>query len=600
MHARKALLVVALLAPSIATGQRAARISSARAVGAAPAIGMIGDGNTNNVVVFDANTDAILAALPLTVGSGSCYGDGAITSDLSLGFVVTVGSVIWIVDLTTSPPSLASGTNPISLRNFGLDVALTSDDRFLVVCGGNAVQPIQVVDVATRTVVENFSFGNDTIAVDVGPDGSVLAASDVQNRVRRLTIDATGNLTYTGEFLAETDPINLNVLPGAPFGLLVKWNTRQARSFTMPGLAATATLTAQGSDFGVCALVDPVRNRIYYRTGQDPFTRRNTSLQAFPFDPATGTFGTTPDWNVSAGYVLACYGVEQLALHPDGSKLYTSALGGVEIRDPDTGALLGKITHPAIVEPAGIAVRGLEASELVASLDIKPGECPNPFNRKSRGVLPVALVGSDELDVTRVDVTTLRLARGDGAGGSVAPNEGPRGPHTVVGDVATPFAGESCGCHALAGDGTLDLESKFESEEVVAELELDALAPGALVELVLTGELLDGTAFSARDCVRLVPPGAAPATLTISTARGGSVHVTPPDLELDGAGSGTFQRTYPRGSLVTLTASDVPNMPFVAWVVDGVQQKSGQRTLQLQVQRDSDLKAVYAFSRVPR
>ncbi len=150
-----------------------------------------------------------------------------------------------------------------------------------------------------------------------------------------------------------------------------------------------------------------------------------------------------------------------------------------------------------VVELAGIA----------AGLDIKPGSCPNSFNPNSNGVLPVALVGSDSFDVLDVDLSTVLLSRADGLGGSVAPNEGPPGPHSVFADVATPFDGEPCGCHDLAGDGIDDLSMRFKSQEVVAALELNDLPPGALVELCVSGELLDGTEFEACDCIRVVPPG---------------------------------------------------------------------------------------------
>ncbi|MCZ6735823.1 MAG: hypothetical protein O7C65_08545, partial [Planctomycetota bacterium] len=76
--------------------------------------------------------------------------------------------------------------------------------------------------------------------------------------------------------------------------------------------------------------------------------------------------------------------------------------------------------------------------EVVVDLDIKPSACPNPFNRSSHGVLPVALVGAKDFDVTEVDISSLLLSRADGVGGGVAPNEGPPGPHSVFADVATP------------------------------------------------------------------------------------------------------------------------------------------------------------------
>ncbi len=144
---------------------------------------------------------------------------------------------------------------------------------------------------------------------------------------------------------------------------------------------------------------------------------------------------------------------------------------------------------------------------IIAQLDIKPGSCPNSFNRNSKGVLPVALVGDLGFDVGQVDLTTVRLERADGIGGSVQPNEGPPGPHSGFEDVATPFNGELCDCHVLTGDGIDDLSMKFKSQEVVVALELNDLPPGALVERCAGGEPLDGTEFKACDCIRLVPPG---------------------------------------------------------------------------------------------
>ena len=43
-------------------------------------------------------------------------------------------------------------------------------------------------------------------------------------------------------------------------------------------------------------------------------------------------------------------------------------------------------------------------------IDIKPGSCPNPFNGKSKGSVPVAILGSADFDVSEVDPATIELA----------------------------------------------------------------------------------------------------------------------------------------------------------------------------------------------
>ncbi len=148
-----------------------------------------------------------------------------------------------------------------------------------------------------------------------------------------------------------------------------------------------------------------------------------------------------------------------------------------------------------------------EIEDLVLDLDIKPGSCPNPLNRNSHGMMPAAILGTDDFDAAQIDVSSVMLWRADGIGGSAAPNEGPRGPHTVLEDVGTPFDGEPCDCHELGGDGVVDLLMHFQTQDVVEALEPDDLPPGMFVELTVTGVLLDKTPFTANDCIQLVPAG---------------------------------------------------------------------------------------------
>ncbi len=211
----------------------------------------------------------------------------------------------------------------------------------------------------------------------------------------------------------------------------------------------------------------------------------------------------------------------------------------------------------------------VSTAALTASLDIKPGSCPNSFNRNSHGVLPVALVGTDTFDVAQVDISSIQLSRADGVGGSVAPHEGPPGPHSEFEDAATPFDGQPCDCHELEGDGVTDLSMKFKTDDVVAALELNDLPAGDLVELVVDGTLLDGTPFSGRDCVRLVPPGTPGGLLAVgSNLPGAWLDVSPLDLQLDGGGFANFERTYPLTTVVTLTAPQMhPGWVFFGWRV---------------------------------
>ena len=136
-------------------------------------------------------------------------------------------------------------------------------------------------------------------------------------------------------------------------------------------------------------------------------------------------------------------------------------------------------------------------------VDIKPGSCPNPLNLKSKGVLPVAVLGTDDFDVTTIDPETILLNRScDGCVG-VEPIR------WDYEDVATPFEGALCDCHDLNGDGYLDLTLKFDTQELVETLELSDEA-GNTIRLTLTGNLKEeegGTAIEGADCIWVLETG---------------------------------------------------------------------------------------------
>jgi hypothetical protein len=306
-------------------------------------------------------------------------------------------------------------------------------------------------------------------------------------------------------------------------------------------------------------------------------------------DPVDGNGDGVIDENDDNGLLANFTGISSLTIGPrvgGVANVYFTADIDFNGTSSSSDDLEGFFCMPVQVAPA-----------LVLPLDIKPGSCPNSFNRNGNGVLPVALVGTEMIDVTGVDLGSLLLSRADGVGGSVAPLEGPPGPHTVFEDVATPFFGEMCECDDAHGDGFMDVSMKFRSQDVVDALELDGLLPGDLVELVLTGALLDGTPFEASDCVRLVPPGTSGGFLHV-TANAPDVFIslTPLDDQLDGGGFGSFERTYPVGTVVTLTAPAVHGVhTFVGWHLDGPGLTARdvpldlRRTIQLTVTDDGQL-----------
>lgn len=133
---------------------------------------------------------------------------------------------------------------------------------------------------------------------------------------------------------------------------------------------------------------------------------------------------------------------------------------------------------------------------LEIGVDIKPQSCPNPINVNGKGVLPVAILGTEEFDVTTVDPASVRLE-------GVAPLR------WSLEDVATPYEGDLNGyCHDLGPDGCLDLNLKFKTQELVAAL--GEVADGDVLVLHLTGNLKEefgGNPISGEDVVVMLVNG---------------------------------------------------------------------------------------------
>ncbi|GAG34942.1 unnamed protein product, partial [marine sediment metagenome] len=132
----------------------------------------------------------------------------------------------------------------------------------------------------------------------------------------------------------------------------------------------------------------------------------------------------------------------------------------------------------------------LEPLLVPISIDIKPGSCPNPINVKSTGVLPVAILGSEEFEVSAIDAASIFL-------------NGVPTLRSSYEDVGGPVANRNeCECTTDAGDGFGDLVLKFYTQQIVETL--GEVNTGDILTLTLTGVLNDGTGIEGADCVVIV------------------------------------------------------------------------------------------------
>jgi hypothetical protein len=138
--------------------------------------------------------------------------------------------------------------------------------------------------------------------------------------------------------------------------------------------------------------------------------------------------------------------------------------------------------------------------DIPVPVDIKPTSCRNPLNVKSKGVLPVAILGSGDLDVEQIDPATILL-------------EGVSPLRWALEDVATPFEPyigkqDAFDCTEDGPDGFQDLTFKFDEQEIVAAL--GEVNDGDVLVLQLTGNLKEefgGTPIFGEDVVVILKKG---------------------------------------------------------------------------------------------
>ncbi|MHC4336466.1 MAG: hypothetical protein ACYSTG_00750, partial [Planctomycetota bacterium] len=182
------------------------------------------------------------------------------------------------------------------------------------------------------------------------------------------------------------------------------------------------------------------------------FTEDIVQAYGVDFDPAEGFGGDM--------FVIgrSSFGEPDLLwrVSPDGTATEFATLSGLAPRGltfgPDGAMYVGEY----ISQSREVIVSRISPYNPIAVVvDIKPGSCPNPLNVKSKGVLPVAILGSEDFDVNAVDVASIRLA-------GVAPI---RGSYEDVG--APVIDANDCNCTEDGPDGYLDLTLKFKTQEIV-------------------------------------------------------------------------------------------------------------------------------------
>jgi hypothetical protein len=153
------------------------------------------------------------------------------------------------------------------------------------------------------------------------------------------------------------------------------------------------------------------------------------------------------------------------------------------------------LTYGDVLTWTIIAIQGPPV--VYVPVDIKPGSCPNPVNVKSRGVLPVAILGTAEFHVNQIDPASIRL-------NGVSPL---RWRSEDVAAPFEPFVGKegAYACTENGPDGYMDLGLKFDTQDFVKSL--GSVNNRATIVVGLSGMLRDGTQIQGEDVIIILQNG---------------------------------------------------------------------------------------------
>lgn len=321
--------------------------------------GLIADNGTARVIRFDTLTDETTGAVPI---SGFLL-DCEISSDGRLGFVSDFERYVWAIDLTTDPPSLAAGTNPIPVSCAAEDLVLTADDRYLLVTDGSGSDPVCVVNVEGRQEVA-VSASQGWNAVSVCSDGTVLLASHANGQIAAHRLELDGSLVDLGLVLPVESPITLACAPTGGFGACADFYGDRVLIFDLETFAIVSERTVDGNALAV--KFDGTGNRVITRAS--PGKGSHDTIEVWGFDAISGQLSDLPQYAISVGTATAYYGIEHLAIDELDDQLYVPHEGQVSVFDLATGAEVGVVTGEPMSNPVSVSMQ-LEEETLAGHAD---------------------------------------------------------------------------------------------------------------------------------------------------------------------------------------------------------------------------------------
>jgi len=334
-------------------------------------IGVFANSNTNSIQFINPETQDVSDSL--LKGYLGSYGGGlfdlVITSDGKTAIVSNFGdSKIFFIDISGGfdvAPTLLGQTR---IPFFAEDMAITPDDKYVLVTDGGFASRIAVVDIAGRYVVGNQNFGNVySNAIAITPDGkTVLTADYFAGKINQFTFDPEdGILTFVHAFhVLPARPVNVAISPDGCTAIGVSANGYYAPVFSLcpaGNMVLKGFVTLPHKSGQSCVFSNDgtkayyLSNSIYYRamievldvTGPGLVASSGVSITARPKKGTSQLFG-----------------VDTIAIDPAGEYLYVAnptLSGGVtriSVIDLTANAQVNYVEANGI--PTGIAFATIE------------------------------------------------------------------------------------------------------------------------------------------------------------------------------------------------------------------------------------------------
>ena len=409
---------------------------------------------SNNVSVIDTATNTVIATIPV----GSEAWGVAVKPDGTRVYVTDNNVSVIDTALKTVIATISVGADPE-----GVAVGMTPNGERVYVANSNS-NTVSVINTATNMVIATVGVGSDPTPLAISPDGSKVYVGG-----RSVTVIETTNNTVVTSISVEA--LGIAFTPNGARAYVTDSNAQAAKVIDTTTNTVIASVPVGIAPRGV--VVNPLGTRTY--------VANNGGASVTVIDVASNTVIQT----VSAGS-----GPFGLDITLDGTLLYVANHtnnGTVSVINTTTLTIVNTI--PAGTQPVAMGrfIGGpINCSPVLnVAIDIKPGSFPNCFNIDGNGVIPVAILGSTNFDVTDIDVNTLSFA------GLDVRVRGNNTRQCSVEDVSGNFTSPEGD-----PDGYPDLVCQF-----VDDPNLWSPDDGTAT---LTGNLLDGTPIEGTDSICLV------------------------------------------------------------------------------------------------